>query len=1742
MTGHEALFTAQKRVAVFILNFVGNTTKKKAADKLTLSDVEARQALLQEYWKGFQDRDLILAEHMDSLSDRSYFKADLYGSTMEAYLYAKAWLEEKSKELQGPSDTHVLATHDRSIAENSVQRTFERLKLPRFDGTQRDWEAFKKRFTSLVIADKGMTPVIKLEHLLNCLSGETQARLKGIQMVGANFLTAWETLCRRYDNRFLRFSTQMQAVTGTEASDEETGTHINQLLNTTNESINVFRTLGLPVEHWDAVLIYFIESKLATPTRLDWARELEKKKNNEFPTFAEFKYFLEDRIRTLDLVVGDRSKSVREETSAPEESKKTKKSSAHVATPRNSSTREPDKCSFCDGPHFIGRCSVFSNAPPTNRRAHVQTARLCLNCLSARHVVGACTSKYRCSVCHEKHHTKLHQDKTATSNAAVATLQNAESESAPGEASVRAITGGQTVLLATACVVLQSPGAAITVRALLDSGAEESFVTEQAVQALGLRRQSTHVAVNGVGAERTAVARSRVHLTLKSERDDKFSLDFTALVLKRLTSLLPRLPVDPTAWPHLASRPLADPVYFKPGRIDCILNAEALAKVIRPGIDRQPGAPTAMETSLGWVVLGKVPVQETGGKAEVSGFHVAVDRELTSALTRFWEIEEVNKPPQLSPQDEECYDHFRRTHSRRADGRFVVRLPFAREPVFADSKSTAAACLTRLERRFVRQPELAPPYKVFMQEYQALGHMEKVVNEQSGKSDVFYLPHHAVFKDGGKGKIRVVFNASQADSAGVSLNSCLHAGPKLQEDVLVIIIRWCFRKYVFTCDVVKMFRQFLVQPDDADWQRILWRFNEDEVVTPFRLVTVTYGTTCAPFLANACMLQLADDEQKRFPRGAQILRKGRYADDSYGGGDTLEEARLVRDELVSILRTAGMEVGKWAANHAELLQELGLESPAVAEREFRVEEAVSTLGLRWMPQRDAFCFKIALVEPPQTVTKRSILSEVSKLFDPIGWLAPVLVRAKLLLQTLWRQGVDWDVAVSATLSQSWSTFKGQLVELEELRIPRWFGTVGTTKWDLHGFCDASESAYAASLYLVAADTKVSRLIVAKSKVAPIKVISLPKLELCGAQLLVRLVNSLLSKLDSQPVDIHCWSYSKVALAWLQGHPSRWKPFVANRVSEILTSLPHATWRHVRSADNPADCATRGFTPTQLRESILWWNGPSWITLEKSEWPGPLAELKTDLEARSMAALEVCVARGEESWSEWCARSSSLHKLIRVFAYMVRWRSNAKLSPLDRRKTWLSAQELARGRTILLRVVQNEEFADEFRTIRTKGSVSARSSIRRLLPFTDAEGVLRVGGRLDNSFLTESEKHPIILPGRHHVTRLIIADAHRSTLHGGPVLVQSQLSRRYWVVRGRNEIRGVVRKCVTCARFNARLAEQQMAPLPAVRTVPARPFTFTGLDYAGPFLLKTSGGRGQRCSKGYVAIFICMVVKAVHIEVVSDLTTAAFLAAFARFVARRGLCHTVYSDNGTTFQGAAAELRRLFEATSAMTQEIAAAIAADGIQWSHIPPRAPHFGGLWEANVRSFKRHLKRVIGDAKLTYEEFSTVCHQIEACLNSRPLGPLSSNEEDVSALTPGHFLIGSALKAPVEPFTETNEKVSVCSRWRLLSLMRNHFWKRWRREFLTQLQQRSKWLRPGYDYQVGDLVILMDDPLPPTKWPLARVVRQHRGTDGVCRVVTLRTATTQLRRPVHRLIHLPINETVAVHFMESRVPQTTV
>jgi hypothetical protein len=1299
-----------------------------------------------------------------------------------------------------------------------------------------------------------------------------------------------------------------------------------------------------------------------------------------------------------------------------------------------------------------------------------------------------------------------------------------------------------TTMLATALVkVTDGYGTTQLCRALLDGGSTATFLSESCLQRLGLQRQHTDAEVVGISSASVGRAKGVVALKITSNVScESYSLN--ALVLPRITSFLPAESCDKSNWPHLNGLVLADPDFNKPGSIDLLLGSDVFWNLLQDGRRSGPSnAPVALRSTLGWLVAGNV--DSSSKKLHV---HVA-DVNLDSRLQQFWELEAVPVHRSMSVEEEQCESHFATNHTRDATGRFTVAIPWKSPPPnIGFSRDMALRRFKSLEKRLAVQPKYREQYVDFMREYHTLGHMEVVPEEEIAlpQNPTFFIPHHFVLKeDSTTTKLRVVFDASAKSSSGNSLNDAMMVGPTLQDNLVEIITRFRCHPIAFTADVAKMYRQIRIPSIDADRHRILWREDPSHPIKEYRLTTVSYGTASAPYIAVKVLQQLAVDERESLPLASEVALNDFYVDDLMSGADNMEEASKVQSELLQLMGRGGLELRKWSSNSEQLLNKLPDElrekkknnhhnTDSCVEMSIQQEDSsIKTLGIRWNTTRDTFQFKVVVpVSEGHSYTKRRLLSEVAKLFDPLGWLAPIIITAKILIQSLWKLEVGWDESLPDPVQQQWIEFTEELKVINSLSIPRCAIPSKSHRLELAGFCDASEKAYAAVVFLVVyysdREPHVTNLM-SKTRVAPAKKISLPRLELCGAVLLSQLMSTLQKTIKQLITRSRMWTDSTIVLGWINKSPHTLQTFVANRVTEITSELPPNSWYHVPGVNNPADCASRGITPSELLHHHLWWTGPDFLRDEAYEPHSPDL-LPEEIEAITSEVKKTVFTAAARTKSDvsLLERYSSLSKILRITAWILRFSNNCKLKVKTKQSSSslpspLTPDEINNAMMVWIRIIQDDSFHRELTCLKDGKACPTNSSILSLSPQLDEVGILRVGGRLRHAPLPRDHRHPILLPRHSRLTTLIIWDRHSSNCHAGAQLLQSIIQQQFWIPRCKDAIRYQVRRCLKCVRQNATTMTQFMGDLPAARVTPGRAFLRCGVDYAGPFMLRTMAPRSKTLIKSYLAIFVCFTTRAVHLEMVSSLSTDHFLAAFRRFIARRGCPSDVYSDCGTNFVGAAKELADLLQQSS---QQVADSLSKEGIHWHFNPPGAPHFGGLWEAGVKSVKFHLHRVLGPTPLSFEEMCTLMTQIECCLNSRPLTPVSSDPNDLEALTPGHFLIGTSMKSIPDPDL-SSLSIGRLDRWQLIQRLQQQFWSRWMNEFLTRLQQRPKWAQQKPEVTINDLVIIKDERLPPLKWKLARVIDLHPGPDGITRVVTLRTAEGTLKRPIAKLCLLPLD-----------------
>ena len=1411
----------------------------------------------------------------------------------------------------------------------------------------------------------------------------------------------------------------------------------------------------------------------------------------------------------------------------------THKNSVHVATASPSANPANPyrwECLLClPEKHPLHLCPKWGAYSLVQKMSHITTNKLCHNCLAGGHTTTACKSYYRCKECKQKHHTTIHQ----------------QAPSAPVNHSTSTSHQVPDALMTTARLLLiGSDGTELQARALIDSGAGISLITQRAAQMLHLPLEPAKLRLSVAQGEISKPLKHLTSVCLSPLHDRTVKLACRPAVAPMVTSNLPAGPVPSvTELPHLAGLPLADPTYNQPGRIDILLGADMASAILNPVTPRKGknNEPMAQATAFGWALSGPVP-GFLNDQTSISAYHQlpVLQSEPTSEprledllQAALQEQGEPGDAPPVSTQEinQQVEQHYSATVSYSApERRYTVELPRKENLQLGDSKPQATSRFLNTEKAN-RRKEIHPKFQEAVGEYLTSGHAEEVPPEHYHPAGSFYLPMHGVYKESSSStKLRIVFDGSATTSNGLSLNQLLHGGPTIQATLTDTLIK--FRSYpiALNADVGKMFREIKLASQDKDLHRFVWRKEPSDQIKDYRMTRVTFGVSSSPFLAIRTLQQIAVDHGEDYPEASHHILSSFYVDDFLGGADSPEEAIRLFQDIRWILSQGNFQLRKWRSSSAQVLQQIPedlLEKDPVKESTATNPQTNSkALGLLWNSHSDVMSPSIA-IPTSYKPTKRGLISAIYRTYDILGWISPTTLQMKLMIQQLWQEGHGWDTEAPPDAIDLYQKWRDDLPVLREKTLPRCYfkGEHVITGATLHGFADASELAYGAvvyyrTCYLDHPPTTV--LVTSKTKLAKLHTATIPRLELCAALLLANLLKSVGRVLDIPPSQWHAWSDSSSVLCWLDGHPRQHPVYVANRVDKTLAITPPYIWHHVPTACNPADCASRGLKPTELLNHHLWWEGPKW--LQQEPWIMPHQPPRRPLPDAGPA---VCTLQPTPAIPEQITDLPldypaivSVAAWVRRFCMRVQY---GKPVP-DERTRVLTGEERRAAEMWLFREAQRRAFPKDIAAIRGKKPVSRDSRLKVLNPFMDDQQLLRIGGRLTNSELSLSQKHPVILDGKDLLMEKHFVYLHKSLCHCGPTLLLCHAGRRLHVIGARRLSRRVCSKCVACRRYRPRLQQQMMGDLPPHRVANTGvPFDHTGLDYAGPFPTKAGRVRNPVHGEAHICVFVCLVTKVVHLEVVSDQTTAAFQATLDRFIARRGCPSHLFSDNGGNFVGARNDLQGFYKFLKNQTnsEEIQHYLATHHeVTWHNIPARSPHMGGLWEAAVKSLKTHLHRVIGFTRLTYEELATITTKIEACLNSRPLLPLHSHTTDgIDVLTPGHFLTGRALTALPEDPTP-NERPHLLKTWKRCQAMSHHIWTRWSKEYLNSLQARTKWqgARPGL--QVGDIVILK-----PKRhffschWPLGRITKVFPGKDKLVRVVEVRTANSTLQRAVTEL-----------------------
>lgn len=1622
-------------------------------------------------------------------------------------------------------------------------------ELPLFNGQSNAWLPFKAAYEETA---RGFTATENIARIRRSLRGVALEAVQNLLLSNPEPAIIITTLERRFGRPEAIVMGEMEKIRSLQKISENP----RDLLIFSNKIANIVATVEalkkIQYLHSPEMSRVVVE-KLSPITRNKWYDYAARTKE-DVPELKRLSTFLNEEADKCGAYAS--FENIHEERKRkPERTFHT-----HTHTPR---------CPACGDQHSLPECKKFQAAAVDQRWEIAKKSRICFRCLRSDHRRGNCKAKL-CGHqgCPMAHHKMLHHEKPKKEDQRDQSPQREEVGSTYEEVKT-ANNNKRRAYLKIVPVVLSTSigGEEIETFALLDEGSTITIVDEEIAQQLNIDGPTDPMWVRGIsGTELKYQKSKRIDLKIRGKFENQ-SYDLrdarTVRNLNFTSQRVSRSDVDDC--PHLQG--IREELVYEEARPKLLIGQDNWELIISGAVRAgRRDMPVASSTKLGWVLHGC--------RSSASGYPVAYcghlsvcedeENSMEKMMKNYFELESIGieKRKQNSDPEQRALRILHDTSRRLPDGRFETGLLWKEDNMkIPNNYENSLKRLHNLEKKLDRNEDLKTKYEERIQNLFTSGYAEEATTPPvPGKT--WYLPHFAVVNPA-KPKIRVVHDAA-ARTAGRSLNDMLLSGPDLLQSLPGVVMRFRQHPHAVSADIKEMFMQIRIQEQDRDALRFLWRGEKREGrPQEYRMTSVIFGATSSPCTALYVKNRNASDFIEEYPAAARAIRKSHYMDDYIASFATEQEAKEISRSVDYVHRQAGFELRGWVSNSKQTVQQFAAD-PGVATVAIGGSETEKTLGLLWDVTADCIGFKLNTYKTPQEVldaerppTKREALSIIMSLFDPLGLVSPITTPAKRIMQETWRYGTGWDDPLPDKLHDKWNEWLRTLRSIEKLRIPRCYDAEPACVRDLHTFVDASEEAYAAAVYwrIERADGSVQvALAVAKSRVTPLKPISIPRLELQAALLGARLADTTAREHEFEIRRKYYWSDSRTALAWIRSEPRAYKTFVAHRLAEIEDTTKKNEWRWLPTADNVADDATRS-TPAGFSAAHRWYRGPHFLYLNEEDWP---QESRTEppKTGEERETCHVAHQRPDHTHLPDVERFSSYTRLLRATARTLQFvdlckkkketvlaakrkrtkenkkkdvdwkitkKSDKKKQDIttntkknERKIIGIEAHYLIRAEKLWWKAVQEDAFHEDIQRVRSGAAPHHGDRLAALSVVIGEDGVLRLKGRIHASpDIDEETASPTVLDGKHRFTRLYIQHVHEKLHHGSVETVVNELRQRTWIMKIRPTVRDVIKSCQRCRIRRAKPTSPATGDLPPARVSHhARPFSFTGLDYFGPMEVTV----GRHHEKRYVALFTCMTSRAVHLEVAASLSADSAICALRRFMARRGVPKELWSDNATCFKAAE---RELAEAALAAVSEEA---KARHVAWRYIPPASPFMGGAWERMVRTVKEALRVTLLEQYPSDETLLTLLAEAENTVNSRPLTHVAVSPEEPEALTPNHILLGPNSHVP-PPGDFTADDLTARKHWRRAQRLADVFWSRWVKEYQPLLQHRREPHTTGSPPAVGDLVLICDPNLPRNTWPRGRVIAVYPGRDGEVRIVDIETSIGHtLRRPTKKIVVLPI------------------
>uniref|UniRef100_A0A8D8LSF2 Integrase catalytic domain-containing protein n=1 Tax=Cacopsylla melanoneura TaxID=428564 RepID=A0A8D8LSF2_9HEMI len=1654
------------------------------------------------------------------------------------------------------------------------------IQLVKFDGTLEKYQEFSDNFQTLIDSKADLADHVKLHYLKSQLVGKAAYLIEGLRITNENYKVAMDILKEEYGapevirNKIYHEIKKLKLY-----SDKPE--HVEDFYRKLEVNFMLLENQGVDV-NTNQLLASILFSKLPDRTQ----NRLVKDKGTDV-NVKDIRDQMKLEMRQARMLKSlnpecDKTKEVkrydtsRQSLSVPKPAPRTRfTTEALVAIdkipPPNSSDNKT-QCVYCDRSHFSDECDRYKTVDERKRKLGDR----CFICLSTGHRSGFCRLEYRCWHCSRfrAHHRSLCPRKYSEENSNVSEPYHranvlhpdskyskqvskvSEQRLALNEPSCSKFSQpslnstDNTALSAVSCAVNtvvymqtavlkvydQKKDDYVYVRVILDTASSHSYMSERLLKRLNLETgRSLPMNVYTFGA----LEPKRINapeVTIKLVEDDK-AYDLNLYVVPNIVSGSTKRTYDTEFLRKVNEQyPLADSFLLenKTQEFDILIGVDYYSNFILGEKVQIDSNLFLWNTTFGFVLSGTKGSDITCVEDSVTQSVLCTRSELCLDDTQDIQKSDL----QILVIKDNCYisnediDLQSFESTLKFENHYSVDFPWKNDSRgYCDVQSNCSLSFGSLKSPIIKRHSTDRILQVCEQtltDQLEKGILEIVPNEDLDKP-CCYFPYHAVIRESSSTtKVRFVMDASaRQNRSKPSLNDLLYRGPVLLENLCSLLLRFRMSMFALISDIEKAFLNIGLNRNERDFTRILWMKDVSKPLVPENLVVVRhtrlpFGVISSPFLLS-CVIHT--HLSKYSGDYIEQLRNNIYMDNILCGVDDEVEIERLVTTAREVFSEASLNLREWATNHPNHLE--NTLSPELLNK----NRTQNTLGMVWDTEDDTLSLKFSYQYNNEVICKRLLLSVLASFFDILGLWTPIIMSLKVLVQSTWVQGKDWDEELNSEDKIEFLKIVDSMNQVSSIPVPRYLqycktkGGEKSVKYELHVFSDACSYSYASVVYLRRVNETgeiKSDIVFAKSRVAPTDKPTLPRLELLGALIAYRSLKFVKDSLIHTKIDkCFLWIDNQCVLHWLTNNKVL-PVFVHNRVQEIKSSTFPITYRYIPTDYNPADLACRGSNSQELKTNNLWWKGPSFLSTHT--WPDfdfqcpPIGEELLEEEDRDDINLvskcaEVAMVSSPLNIDE--RKYGSFKKLVNITCYVKKFVNLCKKRVEF--KGPIRFENYEESKIEWLRYIQKKYFSSTLETFKQGQSDLLSNQLGLEL---SSDGLLICKGRFRELKYDGKEVFPVLLPRKCYVTDIIVSDVHRACFHAGTSQVLATLRLNYWLPQGRTEVKRILKSCVNCKKFRQGPYKQpEFCYLPNYRVQRSVAFQYSAVDMYGPLTVK----EGNELLKVHGLIFVCMTTRAVHLELLDTENTTDFLLAFLRFLSRRNACKHILSDNASQF-------KLVMNAFQVVYGNLTNHLNEKGIKFSFTSPLSPWEGGVYERLIGIIKQCLRKTLGHLLLSKVQLLTTLLQIENSVNCRPLGYVA--DEDMM-ITPNHFLgIKSDTLGPERFDYETQGNSAtfknLISFWKKGHSYLDMFWKAWVKQYLNSLRERKQ-TRPKQgrtstlNPKVGEVVLIKDSNFHRTNWPYGTIVRVNHGRDSKVRNVDLRISNGRIiTRPISLLYPL--------------------